>query len=217
MKKSILIFLIILTSLVTVSAQKGVDTQTQKITEKTGTNDKTVNNGVWSTSWGKDKTKVREKLANPYKLASRRDILVETILNLLKEKKLVLDESASKLSEGIIITQPYTFTKGIVTARNELNRYAILPGTFSNWRGGRYSLRIDVESVDGIQNNVSVTAKIEGKAENGLSSEWTTVTSSGQVEDEFLAMLVENVTGKPVDEPQPEDKPKTEEKPKKDN
>ena len=77
-------------------------------------------------------------------------------------------------------------------------------------------MRIDVESVDGIQNNVSVTAKVEGKAENGLSSEWTTIPSSGQAEDEFLAMLVENVTGKPVDEPQTEEKPK-EEKPKKDN
>jgi hypothetical protein len=216
MKNFYLTLLFILTSLIAVPAQKGVDTQTHKITEKTGTNDQTANNGMWSTTWGKDKTKVREKLANPYKLASRRDVLVETIINLLKEKKLVLDESASRPGEGIIITQPYIFTKGIVTAKNELNRYAILPSTFSNWRGGRFSLRIDVESVDGIQNNVSVTAKVEGKAENGLSSDWTSVPSSGQAEDEFLAMLVENVTGKPVDEPKPEEKPK-EEKPKKDN
>lgn len=189
-----------------VFAQKGVDTQTQKITEKTGTNEST--NVSRTFNWGKDKTKVRERLANPYRLNSRRDVLIESIINVLKEKKLILDESVSRLSEGVIVTQPYIFARGSVIAKNELNRYAILPSSATNWRGGRYSLRIDVESVDGIQNNVSVTAKVEGKAENGLSSEWSTVPTSGAAEDEFLAMLVEAVTGKAVDEPQVQEKPK---------
>jgi hypothetical protein len=199
-------FILTLSSAIFAQGGKGVDTQTQKITEKTGTNDNTNVSRSWN--WGKDKTKVRERLANPYRLASRRDMLVETIINLLKEMKLVLDESASRPTEGIVITQPYIFAKGSVVAKNELNRYAILPSSATNWRGGRFTLRIDVESVDGIQNNVSVTAKVEGKAENGLTSEWTSVPSSGQAEDEFLAMLVEFVTGKPVDEPKPEEKPK---------
>ncbi len=199
------LFLLIFIISSTVLAQKGVDTQTQKITEKTGTNENTNVSRSWN--WGKDKTKVRERLANPYKMASRRDILVETIVNLLKEKTLILDESASKLSEGIIITQPFIFAKGSVVAKNELNRYGVLNNSQTSWRGGRFSLRIDVESVDGIQNFVSVTAKVEGKAENGLSSEWTTLTSSGAAEDEFLVLLVEFVTGKPVDEPKIIDKP----------
>lgn len=182
-----------------VFAQKGVDTQTEKITEKTGTNEST--NVSRSFNWGKDKTKVRSNLANPYKLASRRDILIETILNVLQEKKLIVDETASKPKEGIIITQPFIFAKGAVITKNELNRYAIVPSTETIWRSGRYSLRIDVESLDGIQNNVSVTAKVDGKSENGLFSEWTTLQTSGTAEEEFLVKLVEAVTGKVIDEP----------------
>ena len=182
-----------------VFAQKGVDTQTEKITEKTGTNEST--NVSRSFNWNKDKTKVRLNLANPYKLASRRDILIETILNVLQEKKLIVDETASKPKEGIIITQPFIFAKGAVITKNELNRYAIVPSTETIWRSGRYSLRIDVESLDGIQNNVSVTAKVDGKSENGLFSEWTTLQTSGTAEEEFLVKLVEAVTGKVIDEP----------------
>lgn len=178
-------------------AQKGVDTQTQKITEKTGNNDNTNVSRSWN--WGKDKTKIREKLANPYKLASRRDILIQNIIEVLEEKKLIVDEASSKPSEGIIVTQPFIFAKGTVISKNELNRYAILPDTLSVWRSGRYSLRIEVVSIDGIQNNVNVMATVEGKSENGLLSEWTKVPSSGAAEDEFLVKLVETVTGKPIE------------------
>jgi hypothetical protein len=47
----------------------------------------------------------------------------------------------------------------------------------------------------GSQNNVSVIAKVEGRAGNGLMSEWLTVKSSGAAEDEFISKLVERVTG----------------------
>jgi hypothetical protein len=178
-------------------AQKGVDTQTQKITEKTGNNDNTNVSRSWN--WGKDKTKIREKLANPYKLNSRRDMLIQSIIEVLEEKKLIVDDASSKPAEGIIVTQPYIFAKGTVISKNELNRYAILPDNLSVWRSGRYSLRIEVVSIDGIQNNVNVLATIEGKSENGLLSEWTKVPSSGAAEDEFLVKLVETVTGKPIE------------------
>lgn len=199
MKNLLFVFLALFIFSSAVFAQKGVDTQTEKITEKTGTNEST--NVSRSFNWGKDKTKVRANLANPYKLASRRDILIETILNVLQEKKLIVDEAASKPKEGIIITQPFIFAKGAVITKNELNRYAIVPSTETIWRSGRYSLRIDVESLDGIQNNVSVTAKVDGKSENGLFSEWTTLQTSGTAEEEFLIKLVEAVTGKVIDEP----------------
>jgi hypothetical protein len=61
-----------------------------------------------------------------------------------------------------------------------------------------------VQSIDGVQNNVSVTAKVEGRSGNGLGSEWTTLQSSGVAEDEFLAKLVETVTGISPDAPQTE-------------
>ncbi|MEK7724968.1 MAG: hypothetical protein AAB336_11495 [Acidobacteriota bacterium] len=199
MTKTISIFAILILSTFSAFAQKGVDTQTQKITEKTGNNETT--NVSRSINWGKDKTKVREKLANPYKLASRRDVLIQNILIALEEKKLIVDEAASKPNEGIIITQPFIFAKGSVITKNELNRYAILPSSEAVWRSGRYSLRIDVESIDGIQNNVTVMAKVEGKSESGFISEWNSLPTSGAAEEEFLIKLVEMVTGKPVDEP----------------
>jgi hypothetical protein len=55
---------------------------------------------------------------------ARRDRLVESITDILKERKIIVDESASRLNDGVIITQPFVFAKGAVTARNELNRYA---------------------------------------------------------------------------------------------
>jgi hypothetical protein len=199
MKKTALFFFVLMTLSIAVFAQKGVDTQTQKITEKTGIDKSTnVSNSI---NWGRDKTKVRERLANPYKMASRRDVLVQTIVGVLQEQKLIVDEASSKLNEGIIVTQPFIFAKGAVITKNELNRYAILPASETVWRSGRYSLRIDVESLDGVQNNVSVLAKVEGKSENSFVSEWTTLPTSGAAEEEFLVKLVEMVTGKPVDEP----------------
>ncbi len=198
MKRLCLSFFSIFLFSVFVFAQKGVDTQTQKITEKTGSGD--VNSVSRSINWGKDKTKVREKLANPYKLNSRRDVLITNILNVLEENKLIVDEASSKLSEGIIVTSPYIFARGSVISKNELNRYAILPTSEAVWRSGRYSLQIDVTAIDGIQNNISVVAKVEGKTESVLSSEWKTLPSSGEAEEEFLVKLVEMVTGKSIND-----------------
>jgi hypothetical protein len=125
MKKILLGFLAVCAFSTFSFGQKGVDTQTQKITEKTGNNETT--NVSRSINWGKDKTKVRERLANPFKLASRRDVLVKMILNVLEEKKLIVDESSSRPAEGILVTMPFTFAKGAVVSKNELNRYAVLP------------------------------------------------------------------------------------------
>ncbi len=189
-----------------VFAQKGIDTQTQKIKEegrKTTTGTQTSNEpGGRSMSWGKDKTKVRERLVNPYKMNSRRDVLVENVLNILKEQKLIVNESASRKADGVIVTEPFIFAKGAVITRNELNRYAILPDSDTSWSRGRYTLTVEIQSIDGIQNNVSVTAKVEGRSENGLLSEWTTLQSTGAAEDEFLVKLVEMVTGTTIDAPQ---------------
>jgi len=185
-------------------AQKGIDTQTQKIKEdnnKSNGTQRANDAGGRSLNWG-GKTKVRDMLANPYKLNSRRDVLIETINEVLKERKIIVDDAASRPNDGVIITQPFVFAKGAVTARNELNRYGILPNSDTSWTRGRYTLTIEVQSIDGVQNNISVTAKVEGRSENGLQSEWTTVQSTGAAEDEFLAKLVEMATGA-----SPDDKP----------
>ncbi len=182
--------------------QKGIDTQTNKIKETTNktTQTTTTGGGGRSIDWGKDKTKVRNRLDNPYRMNSRRDVLIENVMVVLLEQKIIVDDSASRPKEGIIITQPFVFAKGAVITKNELNRYAILPNSDTSWTRGRYTLIIEIQSIDGIQNNVSVTAKVEGRSENGLQSEWTTLQSSGSAEEDFLIKLVELVTGTTIDE-----------------
>ena len=184
-------------------AQKGVDTQSRKIHEESvrGTQITSNNNGQ-SYDFGKDKTKTRQMLANPYRLAARRDLLIENVNQVLKEQKLIIDENASRLSEGFIVTQPFIFAKGPVITQNELSRYAILPNSDTVYTRGRYILTVEIQSIDGIQNNVSVTAKVDGKSESGLRSEWTTLQSSGIAEDQFLSKLIEAVTGISPDAPQ---------------
>jgi hypothetical protein len=130
---------------------------------------------------------------------SRRDVLIENVVGILKDNKLIVDESASRMKDGFIVSQPFIFAKGAIITRNELNRYAILQSSDQSWTRGRYTLTIEIQSIDGIQNNVSVTAKVEGRSESGLRSEWTTLSSTGAAEDAFLAKLVEMVTGTIVD------------------
>jgi hypothetical protein len=178
-----------------VYAQKGVDPQTEKIREEGNKRNRGSHDSLGSVDWGKGKTKVRELLPNPYKMNSRRDVLLENIREVLKERKILIDEAASRPGDGIIVTQPFVFAKGAVITQNELNRYATLETGDTVWTRGQYTLTIEVQSIDGIQNNVSVIAKVEGRSGNGLTTEWTTLQSSGIAEDEFLAKLVELMTG----------------------
>jgi hypothetical protein len=197
MKTSLLLLIVSMIFTIAVyaqSTQKGIDPQTEKI--KTEGNRTTRTNDVSRTwDWGSGKTRVREPLANPYKLNSRRDVLLETIVNVLSGNQIIIDDSASRLSEGIIVTQPFVFSKSPVTSQTEMNRYAILPNSNTSWTRGRYSFTIEVQSIDGIQNNIYVTAKVEGRSSNGLMQEWTTLQSSGLAEDTFLSKLIEMVTG----------------------
>ena len=80
--------------------QKGVDVQTKTIKDE-GNKVTSRGNDVTARSfdWGKGKTKVRDRLPNPYKLNSRRDVLVESIVDTLREKKIVVDEASSRLRD----------------------------------------------------------------------------------------------------------------------
>ena len=191
--------LLVATVNATFAQVKGVDTQTQKIKETTKSTTSRETDATRSFDWGKGKTQVRERLANPYRMASRRDVLVETIKQVIKDQKMMVDEASSRFADGIVVTQPFIFTKGAVIAQSELSRYAVLDSFERSWSRGRYTLIIEVQSIDGVQNNVSVNAKIEGREGAGLMTEWRTLQSSGLAEDEFLKVLVEAVTGVMVD------------------
>ena len=178
-----------------VYAQKGVDPQTQKIKDEGNKVTGRPTDASRSFDWGKGKTKVRDRLPNPTKLTARRDALIAVIVDVLRERKIVVDDASSRMKDGLIITQPFVFAKGSVITLNELTRYAILESNDTAWTRAQYTLTIEVQSIDGIQNNVSVNAKIEGRANNGLMAEWVTVRSSGIAEDEFLSKLIVAVTG----------------------
>jgi len=187
----------------TFAQSKGMDTQNQQIREVGGSQGLTDNGsrrtpGVGrGIDFGSGKTPDRLILANPYRLPSKRDLLVSSIADVMREMNLVIDESASRLADGVVIAQPFTFAKGTVLAQSQLSRYAVLPQTRTDdsWSRGRYTLRVEAQSIDGMNNNVSVTAKVEGQASDGLRSVWQTLESSGEAEQQFLNALVERITG----------------------
>lgn len=194
MKKFTILFSIVFLFATGVLAQKGIDKQTDKVKDNSDVT-KVGNDVSRSWSFGKGKTKIRKLLANPYEVNSRRDQLVESIVIILKNNKMIVDESASRFQDGMIITQPFVFVKGSILTRNELNRYAVISDSDTVWTRGRYTLTVDIEPLDGIRNNVSVNAKVEGRSENGIFSEWSTLESTGNAEDEFLAQLVNEIAG----------------------
>jgi len=201
MRKLSILAILILAAGAAAQTQKGIDTQTQKIKNDANKTTARPTDVSRSFDWGEGKTPTRAPLPNPYRLTARRDVLLSSIRDVLKEKRLVVDEQSSRPADGIIVTQPFVFGRGPTIAASELRRYGVLEYADTAWSRAQYSLTIEVQSIDGIQNNISVNAKVEGRSGTGLTTEWVTVRSSGLAEEEFLVKLIEAVTGKPVDEP----------------
>lgn len=148
--------------------------------------------------FGKDKAPELPPLPNPYRFTARRDVIMTAIQDVMKSQNLVLDEAASKPDEGIIVSQPYTFSKGAVVSQSELSRYADFTTTTDRgWTRGRYTLTVEVQPIDGTSANVSVNAKIEGRTDGATGAEWITLRSVGLLEEEFLTVLITNITGGP--------------------
>ena len=206
MKYRILLFALALALLATTAAvaqEKGVDSQSQRIRD-TGSNRGAANNGAKTDvgtngsgiNFGKDKTKAVVMLPNPYRLTARRDVIMRTVADVMRDRKLIVDDAASKLSEGIIVSQPYTFIKGTVVAQSELNRFADIENSPARgWTRGRYTITVEVQPIDGTSSNVSVTAKIEGRSDGGSGAEWITLQSKGTAEQDFLNALIEAIGG----------------------
>ena len=182
---------------------KGVDTQSQRISDNSS-NKAPANNGAKTNvgtngsgiNFGRDKTKEHPMLPNPYRLTARRDIIIKAVADVMRDRKLILDEASSRPTDGILITQPYTFIKGSVVTGPQLNRYASIVTTETrSWTRGRYTITVDVQSIDGVTANVSVNAKIEGQSVGATGAEWISLPSSGEAEQEFLDALIQNVTG----------------------
>lgn len=182
---------------------KGVDSQNKRISDNSASK-APANNGtkqdVGTTgsgiNFGKEKSRIVTLLPNPYRLTARRDVLIKAVADVMRDRKLILDEASSKPDEGILVTQPYTFIKGAVVTQSELYRYASIVSSDSrSWTRGRYTITVEVQPIDGASANVTVNAKIEGRTDGSTGAEWITLPSTGIAEQEFLAALIENVTG----------------------
>lgn len=196
------VLLIIVFSAISAWAQgKGVDKTSERVRDSgtAGSNGPKVNTGAGpGINFGKGRTPEVPPLPNPYKISARRDVILSAIADVMRDRKLIMDDAASKPAEGIIVSQPYTFIKGAVVTQSELGRYANVTDSSSRgWTRGRYTITVEVQPIDGTSANVSVNAKIEGRTDGATGAEWTTLSTSGVVEDEFLSALISNITGAP--------------------
>jgi hypothetical protein len=185
---------------VVAAQEKGVDNQTEKIKDNSTGPASGSNRGGSGNSnginWGRDRTLTRPLLANPFRFTGRMDVILKAVQDVMAERKMIPDDSTSRPAEGLIISQPYTFSKGAVVSRGELNRYSELPeSTTTTWTGGRYTFTVQVIPIDGSHANVSVSAKIEGRTNDVMGTEWLSLRSNGLAEDEFISDLVTKLTG----------------------
>lgn len=203
MKRAIAAYFVLVLFAVGAYAQgKGVDQQSVRIRDS-GSESTPVSNGAKQDTgsgrginFGKDRSPDIPIVPNPYRFTARRDVLIQAVKELIRDRGLILDEAASRADEGFFITQPYTFTKGAVVSQAELNRYTDLPpSTGRGWTRGRYTLVIEVQAIDAVSANVAVTAKIEGRTDGATGAEWSTLRSIGIVEQEYLGDLIGSVTG----------------------
>jgi hypothetical protein len=139
--------LIILSSITvsTVFAQgKGVDQQNGRIRDGSSNRAPAVNGGKVDTGagrgidFGRGRTLTTRQVPNPYRFSARRDVIMQAVEEMMRDRKLIIDEAVSKLDEGVLISQPYTFIRGAVVAESELSRFAEVPETNSRgWTRGR--------------------------------------------------------------------------------
>ena len=205
MKKLIAIVFLVSIACVSAHAQgKGVDNQNQRVRDASvgrapGTNGGNQDVGAGrGMDFGKGRTPTVLPIPNPYRFTARREVILKAVEDIMRDRKLILDTAASKPDEGVMVSQPYTFIKGAVVSQSELNRYADAPPTESRgWTRGRYTIIVEVQPIDGITSNVSVSAKVEGRSDGASGAEWVTLPSTGIAEQEFLSALIESVTGAP--------------------
>ncbi|MEP6569255.1 MAG: hypothetical protein ABJC10_05715 [Acidobacteriota bacterium] len=201
MKFASLTLIILLTAASAWAQGKGVDKTAERVrdTGASGSNSPKTDTGAGrGIDFGKGRTPEVPPIPNPYRIAARRDVIITAITELMADSKLIVDEAASKPDEGIIVSQPYTFIKGAVVSQAELGRYANITTSLSRgWTRGRYTITVEVQPIDGNSANVSVNARVEGRTDGATGAEWTTLTTSGLAEQEFLSALITKITGAP--------------------
>jgi hypothetical protein len=201
---SVALFSLLLACVAYGQTAKGVDKNSERVRDS-GSERVPASNGSKTDvgagrgiDFGKGKSVEVPPIPNPYRFTSRRDVLLKTIQDVMRDRNLVVDEAASRPDEGIVVTQPFTFIKGAVVSQSELSRYAdIQTSADRGWTRGRFTLTVEVQPIDGSSANVSVNSRIEGRTDGATGAEWVTLRSSGLAEEEFLSALITSVTGAP--------------------
>lgn len=204
MKLFITVLFLSLAFTVTQAQEKGVDQQNDRIRDGGNNRQPAVNGGKTDTGvgrgmdFGKGRTHVPPPIPNPYRFQVPNDVLAKSVQELMRERKLILDDTVSKPEMGLLVSQPFTFTKGSVVTTSELNRVAQVPQTeLRSWARGRYTILVEILPIDSSSTNISVSARVEGRNDNVLGAEWVSLRSNGIAEQEFLIALIEKVTGGP--------------------
>ena len=204
MKTLLAIALLILACTFCAAQEKGVDQQNDRIRDSSTNRQPAVNGGKVDTGvgrgmdFGKGKTQPPPPIPNPYRFQAPNDVLTKAAAELMRERKLIMDDTVSKPETGLLVSQPYTFTRGTFVTSSELFRFAEVPRTEQgNWTRGRYTLIIEIQPIDSAATNVSINARVEGRSDNVLGAEWLSLRSNGTAEKEFFVALITKLTGTP--------------------
>ncbi|HEX8351583.1 MAG TPA: hypothetical protein VF611_01570 [Pyrinomonadaceae bacterium] len=204
MKPLLGIFILAIACTVCAAQEKGVDQQNDRIRDSSNNRQPAINGGKVDTGvgrgmdFGKGRTQTPPPIPNPYRFQVPNDVLTRAAQELMRERKLILDDTVSKPDTGLLVSQPYTFTRGSVVTTSELNRLAEVPrADQGNWTRGRYTIVVEIQPIDSSNTNVSVNARVEGRSDNVIGAEWLSLRSTGTAEQEFLLALIEKVTGAP--------------------
>src|SRR5438034_4359233 len=86
---------------------KGVDKQSERVRDSStrapaSNGSKTDVGAGRGFDFGKGRTPEVPPIPNPYRITARRDSIIKAIQDVMRDQKLIVDEAASKPSEGII-------------------------------------------------------------------------------------------------------------------
>lgn len=139
--------------------------------------------------------KIEQPLDNPYTMGVAREQIIKTVQDVLKECRIEIRKE-SGLSNGRILTEPISFSRG-VTTRNNLEYLATMPSSeVRNWLQGRFYLEITALPLDQNRSQLFVAAHIEGRYADAMAGAiWVEGQSNGRLEDEILRGLAGKILG----------------------